>query len=53
MEPRGRGQRGPKKDSKDRGRLRRLSKQVNDLMDSDSFLDALEECATDESAWQR
>ena len=50
MKTRGRGQRGPEKDPKDRGRLKRLSKQVNDLMDSDTFIDALVECATDEKA---
>lgn len=43
-------QRGPEKDPKDRGRLKRLEKQVHDIVESDAFLDAIAEAATDEKA---
>lgn len=44
------GQRGPESELKDRGRFRRLHRQVRDDTDSDAFLDALEESASDTRA---
>ncbi len=42
--------RGPEKDPKDRGRLRKLGQQVHEIMASDAFLDAIVEASTDEKA---
>ncbi|MDA2937083.1 hypothetical protein MYX75_02320 [Acidobacteria bacterium AH-259-A15] len=42
--------RGPEKDAEDRGRLRRLQKEVHGIVGSDAFLDAVEEARTDPGA---
>lgn len=42
--------RGPEKDARDRGRQKRLDKQVHDAMGSQRFIDALEEARTDPGA---
>lgn len=44
------GRRGPEKDAKDRGRLKRLEKKVNDLVTNDVFLDAVEEARTNKAS---
>ncbi len=45
------GQRtGPETDPKDRARLRRMDKEINDIMGSDAFLDVLVEATTDDNA---
>lgn len=43
-------QRGPETDPKDRGRLRRLQREVSRVMQSDDFVDSLVEARTDEKA---
>lgn len=41
---------GPETDPKDRGRLKRLQRQVRDIMGNDAFVDAIVEAATDGKA---
>ena len=43
-------QRGPETDPKDRARMKRLDRQISDIMESDAFLDVLVEDTTDGQA---
>ena len=45
-----RQRRGPETDPKDRGRLRRLQREVGKVMGSDVFVDSIEEARTDAKA---